>query len=141
MTKTDQEMADDYCELIADEIRGLEIILSGDEANRANEFDCETLLDEMASNAGEESDSYQPNAIDWLNVNCLEFVTLGQRGNDGEWTITGWKTLRSFGGPNVWIEGDDSSIVSVDVYWGGSESHQRVFAPTLSYQLDEMTNY
>jgi hypothetical protein len=135
--KTDQEMTDDYCALIAEEVKALEFVLNNADATDEYEGEAKELFETLADNAGEELAGYVPSALDWLNGFCLEFKTLGEHVSGTDWDVTGWKALRTFGGPNCWITGDESSWVTIETYWGGSEASQRVFAPYLTDSLRE----
>ena len=138
MSKTDQEMTDDYCATISAEVALLEQLLSG-----AVEYghDDPTVLDmlaTMAAQADEELETYAAQVVDYLNAYCLEFKTLGERGGLGTWEVTGHKILRASGGPNCWITDEGGDWVQVAAYWGGTESVQRVYAPSLVAQLGDL---
>ncbi len=137
-TKTDQEMTDEYCETIAQEIRELEMILSGEEYTARRSSSIVELFNTMAETAGEERDNYTANVIDYLNAYCLEFKTLGERSGSDDWEITGHKILRTFGGPNCWITESGNNHVRVEVYWGGSEASTSVYAPAFVEALGDI---
>jgi hypothetical protein len=163
----DKKLARDYAASIGAEILALENVLAGVEFNcvecgeswswcrglygpdsenddlgmihnfepsEAQEFE---LLNEMAIAAGESADGYAPSIVDYLNAYCLEFFATGEK-RGGEWTLTGTKSLRTFGGPNCWIETGDDGFVTVSVYWGGESATNRVPAAVVAQSLNEM---
>jgi hypothetical protein len=67
----------------------------------------------------------------------MEFVATGEK-RGGEWEITGTKSLRSYGGPNCWIETGDDGFVTVSVYWGGESVRRSIYAPTVTSALNEL---
>ncbi len=138
MSKTAQEMTDEYCLSITDEIRALETVLGGGEFNSTESPAAVEMFDTLADQSGDERDDYAPSVVDYLNAYCLEFKTLGERDGLGKWEVTGHKILRTFGGPNCWITDEGDEWVLVAVYWGGRESVQRVYAPSLVAQLGEL---
>jgi len=104
------------------------------EPSEAQEFE---LLNEMAIAAGESAEDYAPSIVDYLNAYCLEFFATGEK-RDGDWTLTGTKSLRTFGGPNCWIETGFNGFVTVSVYWGGGSATNRVPAAVVVESLNEM---
>ena len=88
-TKTQNEMAEQYCKLICDEISVLNDLLAGrslvelwdedDPADLLWQEHASEMLAELAEGAGETVGDYVPSVIDYLNLHCLEVVLLGRR--------------------------------------------------------------
>lgn len=64
----------------------------------------------------------------WLTDHAMEVVATGRRsGHDDDWEVTGYEVLRTFGGPNIWIDFDparvarDGGPVVIRAYWGSDE--------------------
>jgi hypothetical protein len=134
----DQNLARDYALAIRAEILALENVLNGSTyaASEAQAVEMKEILAEMVEQSGEDADDYTPNAVDYVNAYCLEFVEKGSR-RDGEWTVDGVKILRSFGGPTCWIECDGTDNVTVSVGWGEREN-KRFYAPTVAAAFLEL---
>jgi hypothetical protein len=137
-TQTDQEMTDEYCETIAQEIRDLEIILSGGEYTARRSSPIVELFNTMAEQAEEERDNYTASVTDYLNAYCMEFKTLGERSGSNDWEVTGHKILRSFGGPNCWITDTGAETVLIEVFWGGCFAQDAVYAPAFVEALGDI---
>jgi hypothetical protein len=135
--KTDQEMTAEYCLSIANEVAALELLLDGGETNENDE--AIELLNTLAEQSGEELNDYSPSVLDYINAYALEFKTLGERDGLGNWEITGYKILRSFGGPNCWIV-VDGAILTIETYWGGDKAVEVVYAPNIISQLEDFEN-
>ena len=172
------QLTRDYCDLIATEVIALESILSGeadiewarscghcdappdwcegerdhDDPHTYRPTDGEVLemYQQLAENADKTPELYSPNIIDYLNYYCLEFKTLGEQSNDGEWAgkywielprdkCTGCKILRTFGGPNCWIEWDGGNSILVDTYWGADHADRRIQAPGIISALEDLS--
>lgn len=154
------DMTRDYANLIADEVIALESLLDEsadftcshcdeerddcqgqEDSYNAHDYEptdatAAELLEQMASEAGESVDEYTPSVGDYLNACALEFTRIGECGAGWDWEVTGFKILRTFGGPNCWIVGDGGTSVLIDTYWGGDHASPRVQAPTLIAQLE-----
>lgn len=69
----------------------------------------------------------------WITDHALEVVQKGERRDGGEWEVTGFEVLRTFGGPNIWMDfnaedmGRDRAPVTVRAYWGGESVTVRGF--------------
>lgn len=100
-----------------------------------SESDAFEMLKDLAEYAGDFADTYAPNVADWLNCFCLEFRATGER-HGVEWVVTGTKTLRTFGGPNCWIETNGGDWLNVSVHWGGDSHVFPVYAPDVVEALE-----
>ena len=130
-----------YCHTIADELLVLEELLSGGVLfDEDLEDDQRELWVELAEGAREEPSRYCPALMDYVSLYCLEFVTLGERSSShGEWSTVGVRLLRTYGGPNAFIEyRDDGSNVSVEVYWGGEFVSAQLVVPNVAKTLGEL---
>lgn len=140
-TKT-SELANEYCRSIVREVLALEELV----ANGAS-FD-DDLEDyprefwiELAESADEEPSCYEPSVFDYVNLDCLEFTTLGERSfATNEWSVVGVRLLRTYGGPNAFIEWNDTDYIAVQVYWGSEFAEARLLAPNIAASLEEMAN-
>lgn len=137
--KTDQNTAHNYAVTIGNEILALENVLDGSKFASSEEQAAEMreLLETMASESGESVEDYAPNVIEYLNSFCLEFVATGEKRSDG-WTVTGTKSLRTYGGPNCWIETEGTEFLFISVYWGGESVRRSIYAPTVTSALNEL---
>jgi hypothetical protein len=98
--------------------------------------DAVEMLHALAEYAGESDDveAYSPSVVEYANVYGIAFKALGElpaTSRDG-WTVTGWSMLRTVGGPNCSVIGDNSDFVAVRVMWDGSEIVRNVYAPAVS---------
>ena len=150
----DKEITANYCFSIITELEALERMLMGEDAGTCYECDydrdsctCDEfapgdpdvveVFEAMREHAGE-GDDYTPNLIDYLNSHCLEFTTIGEKSNGGEWTITGARILRTFGGPNCWITWRGDSLLEVSVRWGGETVSRHIDAPITAAAISEL---
>ena len=94
---------------------------------------------ELAESADEEPSHYQPSVFDYVNQYCLEFTTLGERSNSTyEWNVVGARLLRTYGGPDTFIEWSNTDFIVVRVQWGSDFAEGRFFAPNIAASLEEM---
>jgi hypothetical protein len=143
MSKPDtksSELANEYCHSIAHEVLALEELVA---KYKSFDDDLEDYLKELwielAESVDEELSSYQPSVSDYVNLYCLEFTALGERSNaTNEWIIVGARLLRTYGGPNAFIEWNDTDFIVVQVYWGSEFAEARFFAPSVAASLEEM---
>lgn len=140
-TKSSEE-ANEYCHSIVQEVLALEELVANDEAFDDDLGDyLRELWTELAESVGEEPSRYEPSVFDYVNLYCLEFTTLGERSNaTNEWNVVGARLLRTYGGPNAFIEWNDTNFVFVQVHWGSEFAEARLFAPSIAAALEEMAN-
>ena len=131
--------AHQYCHTIADELLVLEKLLSGGVLFDENlEDDQRELWVELAEEAGEEPSRYCPALMDYVSRHCLGFVTLGKSSSSHG---AGVRLLRTYGGPNAFIEyRGDGSNVSVEVYWGREFVSAQLVVPNVAKTLGELAN-
>jgi hypothetical protein len=136
------EEANEYCHSIVHEVLALEGLVTGSESFDANlEDHLRDLWVELAESVGEEPLSYEPSVSDYVNLYCLEFITLGERSNaTDEWSPVGARLLRTYGGPNAFIEWRDTNFIIVKVYWGNERAEARLLAPNIAAALEKMAN-
>ncbi len=145
MSKPDtksNELADEYCHSIVQEVLALEELVANDESFDDDLDDnLREFWIELAESADEEPSCYQPSVFDYVNLNCLEFITLGERSNvTNEWNVVGVRLLRTYGGPNAFIEWNDTNFIVVQVYWGSEFAESRFLAPNIASSLAEMAD-
>jgi hypothetical protein len=140
-TKSSDE-ANEYRNSIVQEVLALEELVANAEAFDDDLGDyLRELWTELAEGVGEEPSRYQPSVFDYVNLYCLEFTTLGERSNaTNEWKVVGARLLRTYGGPNAFIEWNDTNFIVVQVHWGSEFAEARFFAPSISTALEEMAN-
>ena len=145
MSKPDtksSELAEEYCHSIVQEVLALEELVANHESFDDDlEDSLREFWIELAESADEEPSRYRPSVFDYVNLNCLEFTTLGERSSaTNEWNVVGARLLRTYGGPNAFIEWNDTNFVVVQVYWGSEFAESRFLAPNVASSLEEMAN-
>jgi len=145
MSKPETKSSEDanrYCHSIVDEVQALEELVADDELFDDDLGDhLRELWTELAESVGEEASRYEPSVYDYVNLYCLELTTLGERSNaTNEWDVVGVRLLRTYGGPNAFIEWNDSDYIVVRVYWGSEFAEARLFAPSIAAVFEEMAN-
>ena len=140
-TKSSED-ANEYCRSIVREVLALEKLVANAEAFDDDLGDyLRELWIELAKSVGEEPSRYEPSVLDYVNLHCLELTTLGERSNaTNEWNVVGVRLLRTYGGPNAFIEWNDSDFIVVRVYWGSEFAEARLFAPSIAAVFEEMAN-
>jgi hypothetical protein len=141
ITKSSEE-ANEYCHLIVHEVLALEeLMANGAQFDDGSQNQQRELWIELAESVGEEPYCYEPAVIDYINLYCLEFVTLGECSSaTNEWTVAGARLLRTYGGPNAFIEWHDTDFIVIQVYWGSEVAKVRVLAPNVAASLAEIAN-
>ncbi|MHB8379777.1 MAG: hypothetical protein ACYDB2_07660 [Acidimicrobiales bacterium] len=136
------ELANEYCQSIVQEVLALEKLLANHESfDDELEDSLREFWIELAESADEEPSCYEPSVFDYVNLYCLEFTTLGERSNAiNEWNVVGARLLRTYGGPNAFIEWNDTDFIVVQVYWGSEFAEARLFAPNIATCLEEMAD-
>jgi hypothetical protein len=139
VSKSNEE-ANEYCHSIVHEVLALEELVSRHDLFDENLEDyLRDLWVELAESVGEDPSSYEPSVSDYVNLYCLEFITLGERSNaTEEWSPVGARLLRTFGGPNAFIQWRDTNFIVVEVYWGSECAEARFLAPNIAAALEEM---
>jgi len=145
MSKPDtksSELAEEYCHSIVQEVLALEELVANHESFDDDlEDSLREFWIELAESADEDPICYQPSVFDYVLLNCLEFTTLGERSSaTNEWNVVGARLLRTYGGPNAFIEWNDTNFVVVQVYWGSEFAESRFLAPNVASSLEEMAN-
>jgi hypothetical protein len=66
---------------------------------------------------------------------------LGERSSaTNEWTVVGARLLRTYGGPNAYIEWHDTDFLVVQVYWGNETTEVRLLAPNVVASLEDIAS-
>jgi hypothetical protein len=136
------ELANEYCHSIVHEVLALEELVANDESfgDDLEDYLREVWI-ELAESVDEEPSGYQPSVFDYVNLNCLEFITLGERSNaTNEWNVVGVRLLRTYGGPNAFVEWNGTNFIVVQVYWGSEFAESRFLAPIVAASLEQMAN-
>ena len=139
---TSSEEAIEYCRSIVQEVLALEELVANDQSfhDDLGGYLREFWI-ELAESVDEEPSRYEPSVFDYVRLFCLEFTTLGERSNaTNEWNVVGARLLRTYGGPNAFIEWNDSDYIVVRVYWGSEFAEARLFAPSIAAVFEEMAN-
>jgi hypothetical protein len=136
---SDQETKE-YCQSVVNEVEALEQLLaSGEPFGGDLDDELHELWVELAAEAGEDPAQYTPSVFEYINLNCLEFIILGERSSAwDEWNVIGVRLLRTYGGPYATIEWHETCYVVVEVNWGRESSTAQVFAPNLTAALAEL---
>ena len=103
--------------------------------------DSRELLIDLAKEADEDWETYEPSVIDYINLCCIEMTFLAQRRSGvSNWDIIGVRLLKTYGGPNTSIEWLESDYIEVKVQWAGDSAVEYVPAPSLALALAELAD-
>lgn len=132
----------EYCHSIVHEILALEAIITPHITYDDILMDeHQELWDELAECVGEQPSFYQPSVFDYVNLYCLELITLGERSSAAnEWSVVGARLLRTYGGPNAYIEWHDTDFLVVQVYWGNETTEVRILAPNVAASIEDIAS-
>lgn len=123
------ERAQEYAEVIAQEVRELEaalVALIRDGAEAAD-FDGTTFTDPMDALA---------HYVNFVALS-VEDVSARTYGEDAYETRRSVEVLRTYGGPSAYVDFDGNGTATVRVYWGSDRGRVSVYAPVADAELWE----
>lgn len=124
--------AQDYAQLIADEVRNLETVASGPDSDG---YEAALAALELSPD-----DVWSDPIGAWMSDTALDFsVKIDSRGIDHGWSVT---VLRTTGGPHCEVVHDSNHGTHVEVvcYWGGDYGRVMLSARNLTAMLEEIAH-
>ena len=123
------EKASEYAEVIAAEVRELEAALVAliREDAEAADFNGVTFTDPMDALG---------HYVNYFALS-VEDVTARTYGEDAYESRRSVEVLRTYGGPNAYVDFDGNGTATVRVYWGSDRGRVNVYAPLVDAELWE----
>ena len=132
VTKTGEQMARDVAVSLADDVRALEAILTG---NTATPEIAQRIIEITADHTEEDGDS----PVDTYLAGVLD-VEIDGRFTNGGWEVRKVGLLVGYGGPTSRMTTTGDGEVDVVVNWWGDTATVTVYAPNLADRIWELSD-